>query len=117
MPASPRGARRLRSLIGLAIAVASTGCADQARGLLSGTTAAPPEVQQACTLANTKCAHCHPIERVLVSRGMGVGAWAVYVEQMRLKPSSGISLTDADIIFRCLRFVEEACPDCKQGRS
>lgn len=41
----------------------------------------------------------------------------MYVEQMRLKPSSGISPTDAEVIFRCLRFVEEDCVDCKQGRS
>jgi hypothetical protein len=92
-------------------------CADAPRGLLSGAANPPPEIQQACSLANTRCAHCHPIERVMVSRGIGVNRWQMYVEQMRLKPSSGISIGDADIIFRCLQFVEEACVACKQGRS
>ena len=95
----------------------ATACADAPRSLLSGTAAAPPEVQQACSLATTKCAHCHPIERVVVSRGMGGPRWHMYVERMRLKPSSGISRTDADIIFQCLRFIEESCTDCQQGRS
>jgi hypothetical protein len=92
-------------------------CADAPRGLLSGVPNPPPEVQQACALATTRCAHCHPIERVVVSRGIGIGRWQMYVEQMRLKPSSGISLRDKDVIFRCLQFVEQACTDCKQGRS
>jgi len=95
----------------------ATSCADAPHGLLAGTPAPPPEVQQDCALATAKCARCHPIERVIVSRGIGVRRWQMYIEQMRLKPSSGISPSDADIIFRCLRFVEEACTDCKQGRS
>ena len=99
------------------VAALAAACADAPRGLLSGSANAPPEIQQACSLATTRCAHCHPIERVVVSRGIGVGRWQMYVEQMRLKPSSGISPSDAEVIFRCLRFVEEACVDCKQGRS
>jgi hypothetical protein len=93
------------------------GCADTSRGLLSGTSNAPPEIQQACALASTKCARCHPIDRVVMSRGIGAGRWQMYVDQMRLKPSSSISPADAAVIFRCLRFVDEACTDCKQGRS
>ena len=92
-------------------------CADAPRGLLSGAPNPPVEVQQACTLATAKCSRCHPIDRVVVARGIGVGRWQMYVEQMRLKPSSGISLRDADVIFQCLRFVEDACTDCRQGRS
>jgi hypothetical protein len=92
-------------------------CVEPPRGLLSGASNPPPDIQQACSLATTRCAHCHPIERVVVSRGIGVGKWQMYVEQMRLKPSSGISPTDAEVIFRCLRFVEEACVDCKRGKS
>jgi hypothetical protein len=44
----------------------------------------------------------------MVSRGIGVDQWAVYVEQMRLKPSSGISPAEAAVIFRCLQFVESS---------
>ena len=105
--------RPLAVLAALAIA----GCADAPRALLSGVPNPPPDVEQACALATTKCARCHPIDRVVVSRGIGMGRWQMYVEQMRLKPSSGISLRDADIIFRCLRFVEESCPECRQGHS
>jgi len=92
-------------------------CADTPRGVLTGTSTPPPEVEQACALTTTKCARCHPIDRVVVSRGIGIGRWQMYVEQMRLKPSSAISVDDASVILRCLRFVEEACTDCKQGRS
>ena len=102
----------------LAAALFAAACADAPRGLLTGAPNPPPsEVQQACTLASTKCARCHPIDRVVVSRGIGMGRWQMYVEQMRLKPSSGISLRDEDVIFRCLKFIEDACIDCKQGHS
>lgn len=109
--------RGLRSAA-LAAAAFVSACADAPRGLLSGAPPnPPPDVEQACAVANTKCARCHSIDRVVVSRGIGMGRWQMYVEQMRLKPSSGISLRDADVIFRCLRFVEEQCTDCKAGHS
>jgi hypothetical protein len=101
----------------IAAALLVAACADAPRGLLTGAPNPPPDVEQACALAGTKCARCHPIDRVVVARGIGMGRWQMYVEQMRLKPSSGISLRDADVIFRCLRFVEESCPECRQGHS
>jgi hypothetical protein len=104
---------QLAALVGLVLGA----CAERPRALLTGTASAPPVIEQACALATTKCARCHPIDRVVVSLGIGMGRWEMYVEQMRLKPSSSISLDDADVILRCLRFVEEACVDCKQGRS
>jgi hypothetical protein len=87
------------------------------RGLLTGAAPPPADILQACTLATTKCSHCHPIERVVVTRGIGERRWKMYVDQMRLKPSSGISPAEGEVIFRCLRFVEETCAECKQGRS
>src|SRR5262249_19560022 len=104
-----------RAAVFAALFVAS--CADAPRGLLTGAPNPPAEVQQACTVTVAKCSRCHPIDRVVVARGIGVGRWQMYIEQMRLKPSSGISLRDADVIFQCLRFVEASCTDCKQGRS
>ena len=98
-------------------ALCAAACADAPHGLLSGAPNPPPDVEQACTLATAKCARCHPIDRVVVSRGIGMSKWQMYVEQMRLKPSSGISLRDEDTIFRCLRFVEESCTECRQGHS
>ncbi|HEX8114575.1 MAG TPA: hypothetical protein VF516_42890 [Kofleriaceae bacterium] len=100
----------------LAVLLAAS-CADAPRGLLTGAPNPPAEIQQDCAVATAKCSRCHPIDRVVVARGIGVGKWQMYVEQMRLKPSSGISLRDADVIFQCLRFVEDSCTDCKQGRS
>jgi hypothetical protein len=91
-------------------------CAEP-RGLLTGVASPPLEIEQACALATAKCSHCHPIERVVVARGIGERRWKMYVEQMRLKPSSGISPAEGDVIFSCLRFVDETCADCKQGRS
>jgi hypothetical protein len=115
-----RGPRERNSLLAALVAVLAVllgdACAEQ-RGLLAGTAPPPPDIQQACALATTKCGHCHPIERVVVSRGIGERRWKMYVEQMRLKPSSGISAAEGDVIFSCLRFVEETCADCKQGRS
>ena len=110
--------RRTHHAAGVALlALLLASCAEQPHGLLSGAPQPPPDIEQACALATTKCARCHPIERVAVYRGIGEGRWGMYVEQMRLKPSSGISPSDANIIFRCLQFVEQACTDCKQGRS
>lgn len=108
----PGPCRLLRAAIAVVLLVASA-CTDARRGLLSGAPNPPPEIEQACTLANTKCSRCHPIERVLVARGIGMGRWQLYVEEMRLKPSSGISPRDVDVIFRCLRFVEESCTECR----
>src|SRR6185295_15431389 len=59
----------------IATALLAASCADAPRGLLSGAPAPPPEIEQACTLATTKCARCHSIDRVIVSRGIGVGRW------------------------------------------
>jgi len=101
--AHPRPAHGIALIVGLLVA----SCADT-HGLLSGTPSPPPEVQEACALATRRCARCHPIDRVIVSRGIGVDRWAMYVEQMRLKPSSGISPAEAAIIFKCLQYVESS---------
>jgi hypothetical protein len=114
-----RGPRERNGLLAALVATVvllGDACAEQ-RGLLTGAAPPPPDIQQACSLATTKCAHCHPIERVVVSRGIGERRWKMYVEQMRLKPSSGISAAEGEVIFSCLRFVEETCAECKQGRS
>jgi len=95
----------------------AAACADTPRGLLSGASVVPPDIEQACTFATMKCTHCHPIERVVLSRGVGVGRWRMTIDEMRLKPSSGISPNDADVVFRCLRYIEESCIECKQRRS
>lgn len=111
------GARRVAPIALVIAASLGASCADTSRSLLSGVATVPPEIEQACAFATAKCTHCHPIERVVLSRGIGVGRWQMYVEQMRLKPSSGISPDDAGIVFRCLQFIEESCFECTQRRS
>lgn len=108
------GTARLAALV-VVFFVAS--CADTPHSLLSGSSSAPPEIEQACAFAAMKCSHCHPIDRVVAARGIGDRRWQMYVEEMRLKPSSGISPSDAGVVFRCLQFLEQACLGCKQGRS
>jgi hypothetical protein len=98
-------------------ALSAAACADAPRGLLTGAPNPPPEVEHACSVTAAKCARCHPIDRVVVARGIGMGKWQMYVEQMRLKPSSGISVKDTEVIFQCLRFVEDKCTECRQGHS
>ena len=113
-----RNAGAARCASAIAIAIALTACADTPRSLLSGASVVPPEIEQACTFTTNKCSHCHPIERVVLARGVGIRRWQVTVEQMRLKPSSGISLDDTEVVFRCLRFIEDDCVGCKkQGPS
>lgn len=114
---SIRGPGRRAAVCALVLAAVAPACAEGPRGLLAGTSSPPPEIAQACALASTRCSHCHPIERVVVTRGIGINKWQMVIEQMRLKPSSGISVDDARIIARCLRFVEESCTDCKRGPS
>lgn len=108
---------RLAPLCALLASPLAPSCAEPPRGLLSGTSPPPPDVKQACALTATRCSHCHPIERVILMRGVGERKWQMLIEQMRLKPSSGISPGDAEIISRCLRFVDESCTDCQRGRS
>jgi hypothetical protein len=120
MPSPTRGSRARtghRLCVAALLAIILAAACAEPRGLLTGAGPPPPEIQQACALATARCSHCHPIERVVVTRGIGERRWRMYVEQMRLKPSSGISPAEGDVIFSCLRFVDETCADCKQGRS
>lgn len=111
-------ASRRGALVFVLIAGIWAACAEAPHGFLSHAAAPPPpEIEQACQLATTKCARCHPIERVTVARGVGPARWSMYVDEMRLKPSSGISPSDAQIILSCLRFFDESCADCKRGHS
>lgn len=41
----------------------------------------------------------------------------MFIEEMRLKPSSGISVDDASVIFTCMKFVEETCVNCNTKAS
>jgi hypothetical protein len=66
----------------------------------------PPEIQQACSLAELKCSRCHDLERIKLAHHELVN-WPVYVEKMRRQPGSGISSDDGTIILKCLDYLKK----------
>jgi hypothetical protein len=64
----------------------------------------PPEVQQACQLAELKCSRCHDLERIKLAHHDLVD-WPVYVDKMRRQPGSGISEDDGKVILKCLQYL------------
>jgi hypothetical protein len=62
------------------------------------------DITAACDVAHQRCSRCHTVERLLRARVTSPRHWRNYIEKMRLKPSSGISTTDASMIKRCLVF-------------
>ncbi len=64
----------------------------------------PAEVTSACELANQRCSHCHPIDRVLRAHIVEPEGWQRYVHRMRLMPGSAIPPAEEPIITRCLVF-------------
>ena len=88
--------------------LALLGCLDHGgtSSLLPANAQVDPDVRRGCALAEKKCATCHPLERVALGRGGGASGWAAYIEEMRLKPASGISQADAQLIHRCLVYLE-----------
>lgn len=84
-----------------------TACFDSSSpALLPANAQLEPAIRQGCTLTARKCSRCHPIDRITVARGIGEASWRLYVDEMRLKPSSGISVEDAQLIMRCLVYLE-----------
>lgn len=68
---------------------------------------APPEIREACALAERKCTACHDRDRLLYTR-QSAPAWRATIERMRLIPGSAISPLDGEIILRCMSFSAEA---------
>ena len=62
------------------------------------------EITTSCHVANRRCSHCHPVERLLRINVRSPRAWTLYVDKMRAKSSSGIGRVDAERIKRCLIF-------------
>jgi len=63
---------------------------------------APPNIQQACSLAEVRCSSCHTLERITTAQHRTEPEWAKQVDKMRLMPASGISILDANLIVTCL---------------
>lgn len=87
----------------LAIIVLAAACSGRApRVLLLQPAGAPPEIQQACGLAEIRCSSCHTLERITNAVHRTAAEWTWQVRRMRLMPASGISQADADVIVQCL---------------
>jgi hypothetical protein len=91
-------------IIALAVVLAAyAACGNSPpRVLLLQPVAAPPNIQQACTLAEVRCSSCHTLERITNQTHRSAPEWTRQVEKMRLMPASGISVADANVIVGCL---------------
>lgn len=85
----------------LALAAACSGRSSP-RVLLLQPAGAPPEIRQACALAELRCSSCHTLERITNAVHRTAPEWEWQVRRMRLMPASGISQADADEIVKCL---------------
>ena len=85
----------------LALAAACSGSSSP-RVLLLQPAGAPPEIREACALAEIRCSSCHTLERITNAVHRTAPEWAWQVRRMRLMPASGISPADADTIVKCL---------------
>jgi hypothetical protein len=68
---------------------------------------APPEIVEACAVANRKCTACHDRDRIVYARH-NQAEWRTTVERMRRFPGSAISPDEIEIILRCLNYSAES---------
>jgi hypothetical protein len=64
----------------------------------------PDALRADYALFSQRCSKCHSLARPLSSGIDDDDRWRTYVEQMRLKPGSGISIADEEPIIRFLHF-------------
>jgi hypothetical protein len=62
---------------------------------------APPDIVEACTLAQRKCTACHDRDRIDDAQ-MNEADWTDTVTRMRRFPGSNISPAEGQVILRCL---------------
>jgi hypothetical protein len=70
----------------------------------------PPELREACARADLRCSTCHALDRVVAYQHRGRASWEQQVRRMRLKPGSGITVADADLIVQCLIHIDTLRP-------
>ena len=88
------------------IAMLALACGSGPRVLLPAHGNDPPEIQQACNRAEVRCSSCHTLDRIVGYSHHGRADWEQEVARMRLKPASGISPTDAELIVACLVYID-----------
>jgi hypothetical protein len=113
----PSSAARSRTRISWLCASAALLVACARPTLLSEHHGEPREIQDACGRAELRCSSCHTLDRILSSHHRGRADWEDLVTQMRLKPGSGISVTEADAIVTCLTYVDTTRPRAGLVRS
>lgn len=82
----------------------AVGCAGACRGPGYDASQLPPALREDYALFSQRCSKCHSLARPLGSGIDDDRFWKRYVEQMRLKPGSGISVADEQPILRFLHF-------------
>jgi hypothetical protein len=70
----------------------------------------PPEVREACNRAQLRCSSCHTLDRIFSYQRRGRDDWQQEVKRMRLKPASGITVADAELIVTCLMYIDTVRP-------
>jgi hypothetical protein len=80
------------------------GCASAAQGDGYDTARLPEALRGDYAVFAQRCSKCHSLARPLGSGVDDDGFWRMYVEQMRLKPGSGISVADEAPILRFLHY-------------
>jgi hypothetical protein len=66
----------------------------------------PPNIREACSVAELKCSRCHDLERIRIAHHALVD-WPSYVDKMRRQPGSGITQDDGAIILTCLDYLKD----------
>jgi hypothetical protein len=87
-----------------AAALVAWGCASTWQGDGYDTTQLPEGLRADYALFAQRCSKCHSLSRPLSSGIDDDRFWKMYVEQMRLKPGSGISMADEEPILRFLHY-------------
>jgi hypothetical protein len=63
---------------------------------------APPDLRDACEVADHRCSRCHSADRILDVRVSDRREIETLVRRMRQKQESDISLIDQEVITKCL---------------
>lgn len=64
---------------------------------------APPDIHEACAVAERKCTACHERDRIVYASHTPF-EWHNTVERMRQYPGSAITRADGEVILRCLSY-------------
>ena len=101
-----RSAFAARSLAASFVAVLFSSCASPpGRLTFEVDSRAPPDIVNACRLADHRCSRCHPIERIINGRVSSFEQWQAVVHRMSLQLGSAIAVEEEPALVRCLTYV------------